>query len=77
MGPIEGTCTGTSEVALAFSVVKDGTRSNFIVTSERSADAPAGQLCANALDAPAEATRKAIKDVIERASERLITISER
>ena len=77
MGAVEGSCTGSSEVALTFSVVKDGKRSNFTVTSERSADAPAGQMCANALDAPAEATRKAIKDVLERASERLTTISSR
>ena len=77
MGVIEGTCTGTTEIALAFSVTKDGKKSNFTVTSERSADAPAGQLCDKALDAPAEATRKAIKDVLERASERITSLADK
>ena len=77
VGMVEGTCTGTSEIALGFTVVKDGKRNNFTVSSERSADAPAGQMCDKALDASAEATRKAIRDVLERASERIITIAGR
>lgn len=77
VGTVEGTCTGSAEIALAFTVLKDGKRSNFSVTSERNADAPAGQMCANALDAPAEATRKAIRDVLDRASERINSLASR
>jgi hypothetical protein len=76
-GITEGTCTGTAEIALLFTVVKDGKRSNFTVSSERNSDSPSGAMCDKALDAPAEATRKAIKDVLERASERLTAIADK
>lgn len=75
IGATEGHCTGTAEIALGITVVKDGARRAFSVSSERTADASGGTMCANALAAPAEATRKAAKDVVERAMERIVTFA--
>lgn len=75
VGQIEGSCTGTVEVALSVTVVKGGSRRTFSVSSERSGDAGSGKLCNNALAAPADAARKAIKDVVERALERMTNLA--
>jgi hypothetical protein len=73
IGATEGACTGTAEISLGVTVVNDGARRTFSVTAERSADAPGGSMCSNALAAPAEAARKAAKEVVERAIERIYT----
>ena len=73
IGQVEGHCTGTAEIALGITVVRGDDRKSFTVSSERTADAAGGNMCAGALDAPAEASRKAAKDVVERAMERVLT----
>jgi hypothetical protein len=73
LGAMEGACTGTVEISLGVTVANDGKRHTFSVTAERSADAPGGRQCSNALAAPAEAARKAAKEVVERAIERIYT----
>ncbi len=73
VGMSEGHCTGTAEIALAITLTRNGERRSFTVSSERTADGPGGSMCSTALAAPSEATRKAAKDVVERAMERIIT----
>lgn len=73
IGSVEGHCNGTAEIGLTVTITKDGTRKSFSVSSERTADASGGRMCATALAAPAEATRKAAKDVVERAMERVVS----
>ena len=75
VGMAEPHCNGTAEVVISVLVLMNGERKSFSVSTERSADAAGGNLCVNALDAPADATRKAAKDVVERAMERLLTVA--
>lgn len=75
LGSIEGACTGTVEISLGVTVSKDGARRSFSVTAERSADGPGGSMCSTALQAPNEAARKAAKDVVERAMEKIYTLA--
>lgn len=75
IGATEPTCTGVAEITLAATVVKDGNRRSFSVTSERSADMAGGNLCSTALNAPSEAVRKATRDAAERAMERILMLT--
>jgi len=77
LGSVEGACTGTVEISLGVTVNKDGARRSFSVTAERSADAPGGSMCSTALRAPNEAARKAAKEVVERALEKVYPLATR
>lgn len=76
IGAVEGVCTGTVELGVSVLANVGGRRRSFTVNSQRSADGPAGGLCEKALEVVEDATRRAAKDVAERAGERIATLLE-
>lgn len=76
IGPVEGTCTASTELAVSVTANMEGKRRSFSVSSQRSTDGSAGRMCDKALDVAEESVRKAAKDVAERVGERLSIILE-
>ncbi|WP_295542287.1 hypothetical protein [uncultured Pseudacidovorax sp.] len=76
IGATEGVCTGTVEIGVSVLANVGGRRRSFTVNSQRSSDGPAGGLCEKALEVVEDATRRAAKDVAERAGERIATLLE-
>jgi hypothetical protein len=72
VGPAEGYCTATTDLAIQATLVdfKTSQRRSINSSSQRTSDGGSGRLCDSVVNVLSESVRKAIRDALERFGER-------